>query len=294
MAFWLPALIPSLWPAERTAGSIPTAICWSAAATTRTVSPWPRPTAPILTLPDFARGPGQSVNVSDASNSYGTALTSLLPVALSSTTGVTSVSFELDYNSSYLTVSSVQLAAGISGTLSVTNTTPGVLLVSITGFSSTASAGAIGGTDIVDISASVPAAAISSYGASALLKIVQSESEPGRAVAGSDALEKVVYFGDANADGKLSAADATLVARNRVHLDSGFNAYALTDPRVVGNVTGAGTLASADASLIAQAGVHLAVAKIPTVPSHGTITPCRRRSDGGHSDGHRRQLPGKR
>jgi hypothetical protein len=177
----------------------------------------------------------------------------------------------LDYNPSYLTVSGAQLAAGISGTLSVTNTTPGVLLVSITGFSSTAAAGAIGGTDIVDISASVPAAAISSYGASSLLKVVNPLVN-GAAIPISDALEKVVYFGDVSGDGRVNAADASLVARNRVHLDSGFSAYALTDPRIIGNVTGNGTLASSDASLIAQVGVHLPVAKIPAIPTHGTLT----------------------
>ncbi len=229
------------------------------------------PAAPILTLPDFARGPGQAVNVDDAPTGYGTALTTSLPVALSNTTGVTSVSFELDYNASYLNISNVALAAGISGTLSFTNTTPGVLLVGITGFSSTATAGAIGGTDIVDITASVPAAAISTYGASALLAVVNPLVN-GAAVATSDAVEKVAYFGDANGDGKLGGADASLVARNKVHLDSGFNAYPLTDPRLVADIAGTGNFTSLDASQIAQAAVHLPVANIPTIPSHGAIT----------------------
>ena len=229
------------------------------------------PTAAILTLPDFARGPGQPVNVSDAPSGYGNGTTTLLPVALSSTAGVTSVSFELDYNSSYLTISNVALAAGISGTLSVTNTTPGVLLVSITGFSSTASAGAIGGTDILDITATVPAAAISSYGASALLKVVNPLIN-GAAVPTSDSVEKVAYFGDASGDGKVGGADATLIARNKVHLDSGFNAYPLTDPRLVADISGTGVLTSLDASQAAQVGVHITVPSIPTVPSHGALT----------------------
>ena len=229
------------------------------------------PAAPILSLPDFARGPGQNVDVDDAPTGYGTALTTSLPVALSNTTGVTSVSFELDYNASYLNISNVALAAGISGTLSFTNTTPGVLLVSITGFSSTATAGAIGGTDILDITASVPAAAISTYGASALLNVVNPLVN-GAVVATSDSVEKVAYFGDANGDGKLGGADASLVARNKVHLDSGFNAYPLTDPRLVADIAGTGSFTSLDASQIAQVGVHLPVANIPTIPSHGAIT----------------------
>ena len=228
------------------------------------------PTAPMLTLPDFARGPGQNVDVSDASSSYGTAATSLLPVALSDTTGVTSVSFELDYNASYLTVSSVQLAAGISGTLSVTNTTPGTLLVSITGFSSTAPAGAVGGTDIVDISASVPATAISSYGASALLKLVNPQVNAA-AIAVADAVEKVAYFGDTTGDGTLSGLDASDDARNQVQLDNGFSAYPLTDPRIVGDVTGDGTISGQDASFIAQKSVQLSVPKIPDIPSHASL-----------------------
>ena len=212
------------------------------------------------------------MDVDTASANYETALTTSLPVVISSTSGVSSLSFELDYNSTYLTVTNVALASGISGTLSVTNTTPGVLLVSITSFNSSATATAInGGTNILNITASVPLAAVSSYGASALLKMNNTVVN-GTASATSESLEKVVYFGDTNADGKITAADATLVARNAAHLDGGYSAYPLTDPRLVTDVVGSGTLRASDASLVLQEAVHLTVANIPSIPTHGTIT----------------------
>ena len=179
-----------------------------------TVAP---PTLPVLTLPDFARGPGQNVDVSDAAAGYGTALASNLPVAISNTAGVSSVSFEVDYNPNLLTVSGAQLASGITGTLSVDNSTPGKLTISVTDFSATAS----GAADIVDILASVPASAASLYSASGLLSIGNAQTNLG-VLPNSTAVEKVAYFGDATGDGTLSGLDASLIDRNVVHLDDGF------------------------------------------------------------------------
>ena len=228
------------------------------------------PGTPILTIPNFARGPGQSVDVGDASNNYGTAATTTLPVALSSTTGVTSVSFQVAYNTSDLTVTNATLAAGISGTLVVNTSTPGLLGITITGFSSTATANALGGTNILDILASVPTAAISTYGASALLKVVNPLIN-GAASTPTDSVEKVAYFGDATGDGTLSSLDASFDARNQVLLDNGFAAYPLTSPLLVGDVTGDGSLSGLDASFVAQKSVQLTVANIPAIPSHASL-----------------------
>ena len=229
------------------------------------------PGTPILTIPNFARGPGQSVDVGDASTNYGTAATTTLPVALSSTTGVTSVSFQVAYNTSDLTVTNATLAAGISGTLVLNTSTPGLLGITITGFSSTATANALGGgTNIVDILASVPTAAISTYGASALVKVVNPMIN-GTASTPTDSVEKVAYFGDATGDGTLSGLDASFIARNQVLLDNGFSAYPLTSPLLVGDVTGDGSLSGLDASFVAQKSVQLTVANIPAIPSHASL-----------------------
>ena len=64
------------------------------------------------------------------------------------------------------------------------------------------------------------------------------------------------------ADGKLTDFDAVLAARNSTHLNNGLSAYALTDPRIVGNVTGTGVITSSDASLLAQA---VAISSLPLV-----------------------------
>jgi hypothetical protein len=310
---------------------------------------------PVVSLPSFARGPGQAVNVSDAVGSYGTAATSTtttvtgaanngsglirlhvassgafaineqidvsgvlgtteangtwtiagipdsthidlagstfthayssggvvtllaqdLPIHLSNTTGVLSLDFDLVYNPSLLTISSAVKAAGLPGNWGVfynsINLPSGQveLLVSASGTSALSGAA----MDVVDLVASVPSSAISTYGAAQLLQLTNvAVNEQEIPVLTDEALEKVAYFGDATGDGTLSGFDSNLISRNVVHLDNGFTAYPLTDPRIVADVTGDGTLSGLDASYVAQKSVSLIVPQIPDVPSHGSLT----------------------
>ena len=130
-----------------------------------------------------------------------------------------------------------------------------------------------GSADVVDIVATVPAAAASSYGASGLLQFVnpQLNGSP-LAVTADRSVEKVAYFGDATGDGTLSGLDASLIARNAATLDDGFTAYPLTDPLIVGDVTGDGSLSGMDACYVAQKSVQLSVPQIPDVPAVGSLT----------------------
>ena len=74
------------------------------------------PTAPVLSLPDFARGPGQSVDV----NADGTARTPNLPVHLSDAGGLRSLSFEIDFDPSLLNLTGAVMVSGLPADWSVT------------------------------------------------------------------------------------------------------------------------------------------------------------------------------
>ncbi len=245
-------------------------------------------TGPVLSLPDFARGPGQSVDVSDTPASsinhtpadIGTADSQYLPIVVTSTaSSVFSVDFELDYNASYLTITNAMLAGTLASngwSLSFNNSTPGKLLVSASGTTALAA----GQVTLVDLVANVPMSALSSYGASALLQLSNVSFNEGQlAGTAGRGVEKVAYFGDVTGlaaytstltgmQFQLSGQDATLISQNVVHLSSGFSAYPLTDPRIVGDVTGDGTLSGLDASFIAQDAVFLPVSQIPLIPRH--------------------------
>ncbi len=93
-------------------------------------------TAPVLSVPSFARGAGQTVNVPNTGSG--------IPVSISNATGVTQVSFTLTYNPTLLTIaptgaltpSSAATAAGLTHiTYSITSVDANhsVLTVSVTG-----------------------------------------------------------------------------------------------------------------------------------------------------------------
>src|SRR5262249_53756317 len=92
--------------------------------TTFTVS---NATKVAVAVPDFARGPGQAVNL-PASGSG-------LPITISNGAGVTSVSFTLQYDPSLLTISAATTGSGLpvgaTLTLSVTST-PGNAILTFT------------------------------------------------------------------------------------------------------------------------------------------------------------------
>jgi hypothetical protein len=58
------------------------------------------------------------------------------------------------------------------------------------------------------------------------------------------------------------------MARVDVDLDNGFAAYALTDPVIIGDVTGDGTISAQDTSYIARKTVGNIVAEVPDLPAN--------------------------
>lgn len=210
----------------------------------------------VVSLPDFARGPGQPVNTP--------ATGANLPVFLSTGAGVTSLSLTVTYNSALLNVSSASLGASVPAGWTMTSdlTVAGQVTLTASGATSLPS----GKLDVFDLVAGVPATA--TYGAGEVLRIGSLLVNGGALPATADqAVHKTAFLGDATGNRTHSSMDAALVARVSVGLDTGFDSFPLTDPVIVGDVSGNGSISSLDAAYIAQKAVGRTVVQIPDLPA---------------------------
>ena len=215
-----------------------------------------------VSLPDFARGAGQPVNIPS--------LAAGLPIRLDAAPGVTSLSLDLLYDPSLLSITAAALAQGVPGDWAVTLNTGTTGVARITAAGTTALAGT--DLDVVRLTVRVPNDA--SYGASQTLRLENVLVNGGtRGALGDVAVHKAAYLGDTDGSGLHAAADAFLVVQTALELASGFAAHAWTDPRVVGDVDGSGILSAADAFLIVQEGLGLVEPFVPDNPHIG-VTPA--------------------
>ena len=103
------------------------------------------------------------------------------------------------------------------------------------------------------------------YGATEVLSLGNIRVNGGQiaAVNSNQALDKAAYLGDANGNETLDAYDSFYISRVSVGLDSGFYAYPLTDPLIIGDVSGEATLSGLDASYVLEKSVEEPVARSP-------------------------------
>jgi len=211
---------------------------------------------PVLSLPDFARGPGQAVNVPASDTG--------VPISISTAESLTSIDFELRFDETMLDVSGL-IPAGLlpsDWTMTSSSPAPGVLQVSLAGETP------ISGTDIelVSLEASVPQGVLLSQ--TQVISIENVSLNGGDiAATGDQAVHQAAYLGDVDGDGVHTAFDASLIAGVVVQIANGFEAFASTDPVIVGNSTGTGRLSGLDAAWVAQKSVDLERPEIPTIPS---------------------------
>jgi len=219
-----------------------------------------------LSMADIVRGPGQDVNLPATA-------TSGVPITLSSGSGVTAVDFHLTYDPSLLVINAVNPGSSFpaSGWAMTTNLgqpgfVPGDLHVSISGTSSLP-AGLI---NLLNLSASVPTTA--RYGGSAALKITSLRiNEDAIASTADVAVQKVAFIGDVSGNRGYSGLDASMIRGVVVGNATGFDAYPLVDPVLVGDVSADGSLSGQDASYVAQASVNIPVSQIPALPASNTV-----------------------
>ena len=222
----------------------------------------------IVSLPDFARGPSQSLG------------TAGLPIHLNNAAGVESVDLTLSYNPNLLNITAVSLGPDVvegsmvRGDFSV----PGHVTVSFFALNPLFA----GAADIISLSAVVPAGA--TYGAAEVLHISDVRINEGLLPAtADDAIHVVAYPGDATGNGgdlwtndpshledTYSGLDAQKVSRVAARLDSGFAAYPTIDPVIIGDVTRDGTISGLDASYLLEeaTGDCLEIPPLPSPPAN--------------------------
>ncbi len=213
------------------------------------------PAGVVIRLPDFARGPGQDVQVPNTAIG--------LPLTLSDATGVTSASLSIAYDPALLDITGATPSEGLpdGAQVSIDTSTSGVAVVT---FSSPT---ALSGTDlsIINLTASVPSTA--SRGLSQVLSITGVSLNDGAiAGVGESAVHTAAFFGDVNNDGLISVADVTDALQVAAGQDTGFAGLALVDPRLVGDINGDGSLTVSDVLLTLQAAAGQVVPEIPLIP----------------------------
>jgi hypothetical protein len=210
-------------------------------------------TARIVSVAQFARGPGQAVNLP--------ATGAGLPLTLSDATGVTNLKVQLTYNPSMLTInaSNIVLPAGVTF-----NSAPvlanGTLTLDLN------FAGLSGPVQFAFLDASVPANA--PYGAAEVLDLHDIQINGGAIAAeDQDGVHAVAYLGDAGALRHYSSQDASLIAQEVNGGINGFAAFPLISPVVIaGDADGVAGLSMADAVAVNEAAAGLPVPTLPPIP----------------------------
>ncbi|WP_197529099.1 cadherin-like domain-containing protein [Aeoliella mucimassa] len=226
----------------------------------------------ILSIPDFARGPGQGVDLTP-----GDAADVDLPIRVNNVTNLLSLDVEVHYDPALLQIDSVASAIdGLSVFASIDNEN-GVIVISAS--STTPISGAE--LNLVNLIGSVPAEAL--YGASQVIELVTPAGLAGSLNEGAitattdSAIHKAIFVGDVDGSMSYNANDTGIFASVVIGVTTGFPdiangqaskaTYPLTDPSIVGDVSGNGALGGLDRSLIAQEIAGIDPPQVPDLPA---------------------------
>lgn len=210
----------------------------------------------VLSVPGFARAPGQAVNVP--------AQGSGIPLKINNGSGVVSVSLTVQYNTNLLTVTGVTRGTNLPAAWTLTSNTnlPGSLAISASGTTTLRA-----GTNILAaIQARVPWCA--PYGAAGILSISSPQVNKGAiGVTGINAVQVAALPGDTDGNGVYDTNDYVLISQYAGGLISGFPAYPLIHPAILGDVADQlGIITSNDVTVVEQEVNGLAPASIPAQP----------------------------
>ena len=118
-----------------------------------------------------------------------------------------------------------------------------------------------------DVTAYVPYSARSQYQVKDLLSLGSITVNSGATVVPANAVDVDAYFGDVNGDHHLDGVDKGLIANVASTLNTGFTAFTLLDPAIIGDVSGDNAVTADSTSLFSNYLLALPVAKIPALPS---------------------------
>jgi N-acetylneuraminic acid mutarotase len=228
---------------------------------------------PVLSIPDFARGPDDTHNV-QIPNDTGHGI----PITLASGANVQDVAFTLSYNPSLLNVASgtADDATG-SGTKTFTLVGPPTIIDAThatASFHYTNDTPQTGNLVLGDVIATVPSSAGALYKAKELLTL-SAVTINGSAFTGVTApgVHVNAYFGDVTGNGPIDGLDVATANGLAQGKSTGFEAFPLLDPVVVGDVAGDISVDAGDVSTLAAFVSQLPTPKIPALPTGISITP---------------------
>jgi len=207
---------------------------------------------PHIGIADFARGPEQEA---------GLQATLGVPITITGAGDITTASFEVHFDPAKLQVTGIENPVG--GTATIDLSVAGVAKIDVT-FDA-----AVGGANLVlgRLLGTVPASA--PYGSKQLLDIRNVVvDDDATAVQDDDGVHVVAYAGDATGNAGYTSLDAQRVLRTVLRFDSGFSAYPLADPLIVGDVSGSGRIEAFDALLILREVLNFPVPEIPDLPAN--------------------------
>ena len=223
-----------------------------------------------LSLADFARGPGQAVNVPAAN-------AGLLPLALNTgsattTLTVSAIDVLLKYDPTQLKVNTVlrgsALPADADLSFSVLAELGELRIIVTRNLAFTLIGTAL---ELLKIDASVPASA--RYGADQVLDLSFKLNGGALASRADDAVHLAAYLGDVTGDAQYGALDVQRVSRVASGLDTGFAPFARTSPLLIADVTQSVTVPRPDSFIDAvdkQAILDVSLGKarveIPALP----------------------------
>jgi hypothetical protein len=226
----------------------------------------PRPANEVtVSVPDFARGFGQAVNLPNESVTG-------IPVTLSTGQNVAHVQLDLVFDPALLQVASfVNSVPGASA--SSTMIEPGRMRITVSSAGQfRATSGAI---ELGRLVATVPPTA--PYAAKHILRIenstVRDTASQSRPVRADDGIHVAAFVGDSNASRTYTGGDATLLQRLIVGQGSGFTAYQLTDPMLIADINRSDTLTGGDATLLQRIIVGTPITQAPAPPTGITPPP---------------------
>ena len=212
----------------------------------------------VLSVADVARGPGQPVNIPATGGG--------LPIMLANAAGATRIAFTLRHDAALIGFVGASNGAGLpaGSTLSVDLSIAGEVRVLIT----TGAPLGAAAVELVRLQAGVPSAA--AYGARQVLDLGDIVINEGAIAArDDDGLQVVAYLGDGSGDRAYSLLDVTRLQRVITRADSGFAAFPLVDPTLLGDINASGNLTSLDAARLQQQVGGLTRPEIPPIPSAG-------------------------
>ena len=213
--------------------------------------------AVVISIPNFARGPQQPVNLVPEG----------LPVSFSDGNGILSAQFQIRYNPALFAQPTATTFPGLPAGTSVTvfSFQAGVLEVNFT----SADPLPAGTTRFMDLHTTVLAGA--PYGTKAIFDIRNITLSDNRSAVDDDGIGVSAFFGDVTGNGGYTGQDASLIARLAVNIDSGLERFKMLDPNIMADITGNGAISGQDTSLMMQAAVNINVPQIPSPLPVGTL-----------------------